>query len=44
MEAIKRPFADWKSYVAELNDSQIAPIRFPGSFRDLQRKDMVSKK
>lgn len=41
----EKPFnADWKSYLAEIDDSQMASTRFPGSCRDFQRKDMVPKK
>jgi hypothetical protein len=28
--------AVWKIYLAELDDPQMAPIRFAGSFRDFQ--------
>ena len=41
----EKPFnAVWKIYLAELDNSQMAPIRFAGSSIDFQRKDMVSKK
>jgi hypothetical protein len=40
----KHANAVWKIYVAELDGSHMVPIRFPGSFRDCQRKDMVSEK
>ena len=33
----EKPFnADWKSYLAELDNSQMTSTRFSGSFRDFQ--------